>query len=46
MRRLAADRKEWRNVTRRSCIIQSNDAVWVEILPGNVYVLVNGDRHT
>ena len=27
MRRLAANRKEWRNVTRRSCIIQSNDSV-------------------
>ena len=26
MRRLAADRKGWRNITRRSCIIQSNDA--------------------
>ena len=26
MRRLAADRKGWRNTTRRSCIIQSNDA--------------------
>ena len=27
IRRLAADRKRWRNVTRRSCMIQSNDAV-------------------
>ena len=26
-RRLAADRKGWRNITRPSCIIQSNDAV-------------------
>ena len=26
MRRLAAHRKGWRNITRRSCTIQSNDA--------------------
>ena len=27
MRRLAADRKGWTNVTRRSCIMQSNGAI-------------------
>ena len=27
MRRLAADQKGWRNVTRRSCIIQIDDVV-------------------
>ena len=25
-KRLAADRKGWRNITRRNCIIQRNDA--------------------